>query len=165
MKKNKNWLVYVTLAALILTLAAFLFPLGSGIVRTVTGAGKESIMGYDFIFGNKAMLGGLYATSPFIAAFSLLIIAAVFQIVAFIFYFPEGSHKFAGFMNAVGGLCILVAGIIFILAVPLAGSVLPAAKNVTYTLGYGFLIAGIAGAASGIASIVAGVIPFLGKKK
>lgn len=163
MKKIINWQLWLTLAALILTTGAFLFPIGTGLVRTSTPNIVENFPGYDFIFGNSALQ--LYSTGGFIAAFSLMVIAAVFQLVAFIFVIPnpEGSHKFAGFMNIVGGLCIIATAVLFIFVKSL--SPIKGGSNVTFSIGWGFLAAAISAGVSGLISCVMGFIAMSKKAK
>lgn len=157
MKKKINWQLYLTLAALVLTTAAFLFPIGTGLVRTSTHGSLtlvENFRGYDFIFGNNA--NQIYSTGGFIGAFCLMVIAAVFQLIACIFVIPnpEGSHNFAGFMNFVAGLCIIATGVIFIFTKslsPISGGI-----NATFKLGWGNLIAAACAILSGLISCVMG---------
>lgn len=167
MKKKINWFVYLGLAVLVLTLAAFLFPIAPGLTRTIEGSATvEWFSGYDYVFGNNA--NHIISTGGFIGAFALLIIAAVFELMAFVFSIPnpESAHKFSGFMYIVSGICVAVAGALFLFAKGLAiPAAQPTASNVTYHLGYGFLVGGAAGVASGVISIVIGLMAMMKKSK
>lgn len=153
MKKKLGLSNLLGAIALVATLAGFLLPLGTGIVRHIEGVTDEYVRAYDFVFGNWAYQ--LYSTAAFIAAFSLLVIGAFFLVLGVVFvYF--GSNKFGGFLDFLGGLCIVPTGIIYIMAESF--SVLPGGENVTFSLGYGFVGAAIACFVAGILGIVAGII-------
>jgi hypothetical protein len=166
MKKKINWLVYLGIATLVFTLAAFLFPIGPGLTRTLSGGTVEWFRGYDYVFGNNA--NHIISHGAFIAAFSLLIIAAVFELLAFVFSVPnpEGSHKFSGFMYIVSGICSIVTGVIFFLApMIVVPSVQASAPNVTYALAYGFIIGGGASILGAVVAIINGVMAMMKKAK
>ena len=166
MKKKINWLVYLGIATLVFTLAAFLFPIGPGLTRTLSGGTIEWFRGYDYVFGNNA--NHIISHGAFVAAFSLLIIAAVFELLAFVFSIPnpEGSHKFSGFMYIVSGICSIVTGVIFFLApMIVVPSVQASAPNVTYALAYGFIIGGGASILGAVVAIINGVMAMMKKAK
>jgi hypothetical protein len=154
MKKNSGLFSLAGLLILCATLAAFLFPLAPGLART---NGSEAYQGYNFIFSNDAQ-GAYSSNGGMIAAFTLLIIAAVFQITGFIFSFGQGGRKFAAFMEILAGLCVAASAVIFFLAHVLIGDFLGSAAPMK--LGWGFIAAGASSAVSAILSLVSGVLVF-----
>jgi hypothetical protein len=150
MKKNSGLFALIGLVALLATLCAFLFPLAPGLVDASTG---DALRGYNFIFSNDAQ-GSYDPNGGLIGAFSLMVIAAVFQLFGFIFSFGEGGRKFSAFMHIVAGLCMVAAAVLFFLAKVMVGSsFLPGAD---LKLGWGFIAAGISAAISGLLSCGAG---------
>ena len=90
-----------------------------------------------------------------IAAFVLLVIAAVFG--AFGTILPlTGSTKFSGFLDIVAGLCLASTAVLFLIA-PMIVSLDPV--KATYSLGYGFMTAGLV---AGVGALILLVIGFLG---
>lgn len=149
MKKNSGLFALIGLLALLATLGAFLFPLAPGLKDTIN---NEGYMGYNFVFSNDAQ-GMVDPNGGLIAAFSLMVIAAVFQAFGFIFSFGEGGRKFAAFLHIVGGLCMVATAVLFFLAKVMVGNFLPGANIV---LAWGFIVAGACAALSAILSLGAG---------
>jgi hypothetical protein len=162
MKKNNGLLVLLGIVILIASIAAMLFPLGTGLV---TSQGDQ-IVGYDFVFGNSSARinpeqGGPYG--GLITAFVLGCVGGLFQILAFVFSFGQGGKKGVGFMDIVAGLCFIVTAVLFFLAKNLVGNYLDG--KVTLTLGWGFLAAAIAAAVSGLLSLGVGIKAFVAKQQ
>jgi hypothetical protein len=150
MKKNSGLFALIGLVALLATLCAFLFPLAPGLVDAKTG---DALMGYNFIFSNDAQ-GSYDPNGGLIAAFALMVIAAVFQLFGFVFSFGEGGRKFAAFMHIVAGLCMVATAVLFFLAKIMIGtSFLPGAE---LHLGWGYIASGISAAVSGLLSCGSG---------
>lgn len=149
MKKNTNLYVILGFTGILLTIAAFLFPIGTGVNWTVDGK-TFAVCGYDYVFGNNAMMKDL-ATGYHICAFVLLIIAVVFQILGTVFTLPNptASHKFSSFLHLLAGVSLVFTAIFFFLS-----SVVGPKPNDTYvaSLGYGFIVAGIAAILSACSS-------------
>lgn len=160
--KKQSLMIIGGLIAALLCLAAFLFPIAPGVIRT-TGDIVEYIRGYDFVFTNDAIMleQTLEANGGMIAAFVLLIIGAVFAVFGLLLPLT-GSTKFSGFLDVIAGLCFLATGIIFVLALQILG--LSDANNYTWSLGYGFLVAGIAAALGGVIELVIGFAGMTGKQ-
>lgn len=154
MKKNSGLFSLMGLLVLFATLAAFLFPLAPGLARI---DGSESYMGYNFIFSNDAQ-GAYNSNGGMVAAFTLLIIAAVFQLICFVFSFGQGGRKFAAFMEILASFCAVAAAVIFFLAHLFIGDFLGSAAPMQ--LGWGFIAAGISAILSGVLSFVSGVLVF-----
>ncbi len=150
MKKKFNLFATFGFAAMLLTLVAFLFPIGTGVIWTTESAGSVYNCGYDFVFGNDA--SQIESNGFFIAVFVLLIIAAVFQILGTVFTLPnpDASHKFSGFLHFVSALSLVVVAVFFFL-----GAVLTETPNDTYvaSLGFGFIGAGVGAALSAVSSL------------
>lgn len=148
MKKKTNLYAIMGLVAVICTVAAFLFPIGTGVNWTV-GESVYPFCGYDFVFGNNA--SQIVANGFYICAFALLIIAVVFQILGTVFTLPNptASHKFSGFLHLLSAISMAVVAAFFFLA-----TLLTSAPNGNYviSLGYGFIAGGAAAALSAISS-------------
>jgi hypothetical protein len=157
MKKDSRLLALVGMIAVLLTVAALLFPLGAGLVT----ANGEPLAGYNFILGNDAE-GSYTAVGGMIAAFVLAIVGGAFQLFALVFSFGTGAHHFSGFMHVVGGLCLIIAGALFFLAKPIIGN-FPTSTSVC-SLGWGYLTAAICALVSGGLSAVFGFLAFKAKE-
>lgn len=149
--KKQPVMIIGGLICLVLILCAFLFPIAPGIVRS----NGDVFRGYDFIFTNDAAEITKEASGGMIAAFVLLVIAAVFG--AFGTILPlTGSTKFSGFLDIVAGLCLASTAVLFLIA-PMIVSLDPV--KATYSLGYGFMTAGLV---AGVGALIFLVIGFLG---
>ncbi len=150
MKKKTNLFATFGFLAILFTVVAFLFPIGTGIVWTTESAGSVYNCGYDFVFGNDA--SQIEGSGYFICVFVLLIIAVVFQILGTVFTLPnpDADHKFSGFLHLLSGLSLIVVALFFFL-----GAILTETPNDTYvaSLGYGFIVAGAAAAVSAVSSL------------
>ncbi len=159
MKKQSIMIIGGLIAALA-CLAAFLFPIGDGLVRT-SGALVEAFPGYDFIFTNDAAAITKEASGAMIGAWVLLVIGSVFSVFGLLLPLT-GATKFPGFIDIVAGLCLLVTGVLFLLAPVVIG--LPSVANGSYALGYGFMAGAIAALLGAVIEIALGVLGFTGKK-
>lgn len=146
MKKTSGLPGIVGLTAILFTIGAFLFPLGAGLVIPATG---ESFMGYDFVFGNTA--SQITNEGSMIAVFVLLIIAALFQLIAVVFGWFGG--KFTSFLHIVSGFCLAACAVLFFLSFLIIGAWL---SGTSVMLGYGFIAAGACSAVSAILSLIIG---------
>lgn len=169
MKKKSSLLFLAGAVALLLLLVVFILPVAPGVIRSITDPVTDAVTtevyrGYDVILGNLT-INGLQASSGSIAAFTLLIIGAVFVALATILCLPnpEGSKKFSGFLFFVAGLLVLVTGILYICTIPL--SELEAAANTSYSLGWGMWVAGIAAIVAAAICLVFGYIAMAKKRK
>lgn len=152
MKKKTNLFAILGFVGALCTIAAFLFPIGTG-VNWTAGGKTYAVCGYDFIFGNSAMMKD-FATGYHICAFVLLVIAVLFQILGTVFTLPnpEASHKFSGFLHFLSALSLAAVAVFFFL-----GAILTPTPNATYvaSLGYGFIAGGAAAAISALCSFIA----------
>ena len=160
MKKNNGLMILLGMVVILLSIGAMLFPLGFGFI-TKQG---EGIVGYDFVFGNSAAgvnpaNGGPYG--GLITAFVFGCIAALFELIAFIFSFGNGGKKFSGFMYVLTGICFAVTALLFFLAKQMIAGYANAAN---LTLGWGFIIAGAFAAAAALLSIGTGVLGLKSKE-
>ncbi len=155
MEKKINLFAILGFSGILFTAAAFLLPIGTG-VNWTAGAHVTAVSGYDFVFGNSAMMKDL-ATGYHICAFVLLIIAVLFQILGTVFTLPnpDASHKFSGFLHLLSAISLIVVALFFFLATKLTPT--PNASYVA-TLGYGFIAGGAASAASAVCSLGAFLI-------
>lgn len=160
MKKQLTMIIAGGILSL-LVIAAFLFPIAPGIVRAAGGI-NETFAGYDFIFTNDAAAISKTGVTGLITAFVFLIIGASFGVLGTIIPLT-GSTKFSGFLDIVAGLCLTVTGVLFCLALVLAKDNLAVINNGTYSLGYGFLIAGLAALVAGLGFGVIGFVGMRGK--
>jgi hypothetical protein len=162
MKKNIMFLLGGV--ALLCIVAAFLLPIGTGIIRYGSaGAVIDNFRGYDFVFSNTAGDLTRHSYGGPIAAFSLLIIAAVFELFGFFFSIPESAKKFAGFMSILAALCLIAVGVIFLLSKQVIG--LADSALITYKLGYGFWGAGAASFLGALLLLGVGFVAFAKGKK
>lgn len=161
MKKTANNLFAVLgLLSLVLIGVSFLLLLAPGIVGS--SSGSEIWAGYDFVFGNDAMRAD--ANTAMIAAFVLLVLAALFQALAQPFSWGAGAHKFAAFLNVVSGLLLVAPAIIFFMGLNIVlGSGFIA--DPTLTLGWGYVATGAVVAVAALASLGAGFKNLLAKSK
>ena len=169
MKKKSALLLLAGVVSLLLLLAVFIFPVAPGVIRSITNPStqvvtREVYRGYDIVLGNLT-ISGLEASSGSIAAFTLLIIGAVFSALATILVVPnpEGSKKFSGFLFFVAGLCVLMTGILYFCAIPL--SELETAANTSYSLGWGMWIASILAIIAAAILLVFGYLAMAKKRK
>lgn len=153
MRKNIYLPGILGIIALFLILGMFLFPIGTGLTLTGTATGLEEFRGYDFVFGNEAA-AQLENQGSMIAFFVLGIIAAVFELLATAFGFKGG--KFTGFLHFVGGLCLVACTLLLFLSPIIIGN-WTGGNNVTVSLGWGFITAGIFAGLAAIASLFNGV--------
>lgn len=155
MKKNPSLFVLLVFIASLFATAALLLPIGPGFTRTV-GSSVETLRAYDFVFANKTQTLTVTGNGAMIASFVLLVIAVTFELFALLMGF-SASSKFAGFLAVVGGLCAIVAGVLYLLAKQIIG--------VTgYNMQWGFFGGAIAGIASGLTGAVAGVLEMAKKQ-
>ena len=144
MKKNTIYLA-CGFSALIAAVLAFVLLCGQGF----TNALGEYFYGYDFVFGNQAHHA--QANTAMIASFVLMLIGALFLLLALGLSFGKGGKKFAGFIYVLSGILFLIPGVLFFTAQGLIGSFI---TDPTLTLGWGFI-------ASGAAAIVTAVLCFV----
>ena len=159
MKKNQSLFILLTLAAIGFLIVASLIPLGPGFIRTVANNGSpytEWFRAYDFVFGNKTQTITVNGYGALIAAFVMLMVAALFVIIALLMNFTS-STKFGGFLNVVVALLCIASGVLFLLSKQVAG------LDNTYTIQWGFLIGGAAAIASGLTAGVSGVLAMKAK--
>lgn len=152
MRKNIYLPGILGIIALFCILGMFLFPIGTGLVLTGDATGAEIFRGYDFVFGNEA--GQIENQGSMIAFFVLGIIAAVFELLATGFGFKGG--KFTGFLHFVGGLCLVACTLLIFLSPIIVGN-WTGGNNVSVSLGWGFIVAGIFAALSAIVTLFNGV--------
>ena len=160
-KKIVNILGLVIIA---LAIAVFVAPVGSGIHATLKGTGSSVAAldwtGYTVIFGNKANAYIMSASSANIAAFTLLVIGVVFQIIATVLLFPNpnGSKKFSGFLFILGGIMEMIFAIIFLCAISTTGLGETLGSLYNVKLGVGTIISSAAGLLAAVLSCGAGVL-------
>lgn len=138
MKKNSLLPGIVSIVALLAIVAALLLPLGTGLISTI-GNIAEPAAGYDFVFGNDALL----INDPhgaMIAWFVLLLIAAFFGLVGSITGFFGG--KVGAFFDFVTGLITLASTILFFLSATIVGQTWVGEVS----LGWGYIAAGASSA-------------------
>ena len=163
MKKSTSIFGILVLLAAVLCLGALLLPLGAGFVRTVDGGGSaytETFRAYDFVFGNKTQDLTVNGYGAFIAAFVMLVVAAAFIVLALLMGFGS-STKFGGFLAFVAGLLAIASGVLYVLAKPIVAA--NATNYPNLVLSWGFIGAGVAAVACGLASCVGGVLAFKAK--
>jgi hypothetical protein len=159
-KKNSNLFGLIGFVAFVLTIGALLFLFGTGIsvIANKGNADPSNLMGYYFIFGNNAQQ--VYTLGAMVAAWTLSLIAVVFQLLGLFFSFGEGK-KFAAFLNVVSALCLIATAVIYFLATKVEGNFLTG--DVTYKLGWGFIAAGACAGVSALLDLVFGFKEFLAK--
>lgn len=159
MKKNQSLFILLTLAAIGFLIVASLIPLGPGFIRTVANNGSpytEWFRAYDFVFGNSTQTLTVDGYGALIAAFVMLMVAALFVLIALLMNFTS-STKFGGFMNILVAILCIVSGALYIFAKQIVG------LDATYTVQWGFLIGGIAAIAAGLCAGVSGVMAMKAK--
>lgn len=149
MKKNSLLPGTLTIVALLAIVGALLFPLGDGLIANFAGL-SEAADGYDFVFGNSALLlndpyGGM------IAWFVLLLIAAFFGIIGCILSFFGG--KLGAFCDFLTGLICFVCALLFFLSPIIIGS---SWVDADIALGWGYIAAGACAAVAAILNLFVG---------
>jgi hypothetical protein len=160
MKKNPSLFVVLTLLAAVFGGAAFLLLIGPGFLRTVPNNGNpftETLMAYDFIFGNKTQALTNNGYGALIAAFVMLVVAFAFILLALLMGFSSGI-KFAGFLAFVAGLLAIASGVIFLLAKNIVNA------DASYAIQWGFLGAAVASLATGLLAGVSGIVGLKSKE-
>ncbi len=150
----------------VLAIAVFVAPVGNGITATVKAGGISvspiEWSGYTVIFGNLADSYIKEATAASIAAFTLLVIGVVFQLIATILLFPnpKGSKKFSGFLFILGGLMEICFGILFLCSKATTGLADNVIIKAAYDLklGVGVIISSAAALVAAVLSIGTGVM-------
>lgn len=157
MKKNSLLPGILTIIGLLAIVGALLFPLGDGLIANFAGY-PEAAQGYDFVFGNSALLindpyGGM------IAWFVLLLIAAFFGIIGCVLSFFGG--KLGAFCDFLTGLICFVCALLFFLAPVTVGSTWTSAD---VSLGWGYIAAGACAAVAALLNLFIGGKGLFSKK-
>lgn len=155
MKKKSIALPLIGSLALLMAVLAYFFLL----MPAMEGPLGEAFLGYDFVFGNGA--SHLASQTPFVVLFVLLLVGTLFLALSLAMSFGNGGKRFAGFLYFFSGALLLVPTALSFLWAPLAGSFL---GEVPVSLSYGPFVVGGVLALGFLLSLVAGLLPFKGKK-
>lgn len=155
MKKKSIALPLLGSLALLMAVLAYFFLL----MPAMEGPLGEAFFGYDFVFGNSA--SHLTSQTPFVVLFVLLLVGTLFLALSLAMSFGNGGKRFAGFLYLFSGALLLVPTALSFLWAPLAGSFL---GEVPVSLSYGPFVVGGVLALGFLLSLVAGLLPFKGKK-
>ena len=156
MKKKSIALPLLGSLALLMAVLAYFFLL----MPAMEGPLGEAFLGYDFVFGNGA--SHLASQTPFVVLFVLLLVGTLFLALSLAMSFGNGGKRFAGFLYLFSGALLLVPTALSFLWAPLAGSFL---GEVPVSLSYGPFVVGGVLALGFLLSLVAGLLPFRGKKR
>lgn len=156
MKKRNITLPLLGSLALLMAVLAYFFLL----MPAMEGPLGETFLGYDFIFGNGA--SHVASQTPSVVLFVVLLVATLFLAFSLAMSFGNGGKRFAGFLYLISGVLLLVPTVLSFLWAPLAGSFLGEA---VVSLSYGSYVVGGSLALGFLLSLVAGILPFRGKKK
>lgn len=180
----KKFLQFSGLIAAVIAIVSFVLLLACpSMTVTTTFLGKTSvteISGIYGIFGGKVLDSGwswlddntaLKATPTAIIAFVLLIVAMVILIVGALLPILKikALNKFAGLLNLIAVIALVVAGILVFIEVPCFAAAQSTA-DYTYStdyhaLGAGWLISGICAIVAGVLAIMPAAADFLAKGK
>ena len=170
----KKFLQYSGIFAFVLALVAFILMLACPALAYSNGSLTNEIGGTMGIFGGElADLGFLgkvayKGTWSAIIAFFLLIGAMVILLLGFLLplFKVHALDKFAGVLNLIAVLALIVAGVFLFIELPcFAGVNWDGKVGDGWALGAGWIIAGILALAGGIVAILPTAADFLSKSK
>ncbi len=170
----KKALKFSGIAAFVLALVAFILMLACPSLAASNGSASVEVSGTMGIFGGEiANLGFLgkvayKGTWSAIIAFILIIVAMIILLAGFLLplFKIHTLDKFAGILNLVAVIALIVAGIFLFIELPcFAGVNWDGNIADGWGLGAGWIIAGILSLLGGVVAILPAVFDFLGKGK
>lgn len=140
---------------------AVILPAGVGIHGEVSVLGSKAasgdIKGFDLIFGAKDSNGNTTTdmVPGLLTAWLLVLLGGVAGILALLNSMFGSQKSLSKYIMAFGGLLAFVGGILFFCALPLASASSSSGSlaSVQYSLGVGFIFAGILACVGGVAGI------------
>ncbi len=170
----KKFLKYTGICSFVLALIAFILMLGTDslVYNYKEGAFSvsTSISGTLGVFGGTYSLMGLSttcnATWSAIIAFILIVVAMIILLAGFILPLLKihTLDKVAGILNFVAVIALLVAGIFLFIELPCFASANGGGDYSGWSLGAGWIVAGIFCLLAGLLSVLPAIFDFLGKK-
>lgn len=173
----KKVLKYAGICAFVFALVAFIlmlacpslvYPLEKGDDLTVSGTlGIFGGVAASLDLGIFGKAEATYAaTWSAVIAFVLLVVAMVILLAGFLLplFKVHALDKVAGILNLVAVFALLVAGILIFIEVPCFAGANFDGKADGWTLGAGWVIAGILGIVGAVVAVIPTVFDFLGKK-
>ena len=161
----------VAIVAFVLMLACPALVYNPGIIDPVNIAGVEGIFGKVSTVGTKTTIEVYKATVSAIIAFILLIVALVILIIGALLPILKikALNKFSGLLNLIAVIALVAAGVLIFLEVPCFCAAQSTEKITVptddYSLGTGWLIAGICAIVAGVLAIAPAFADFLAKGK
>ena len=170
----KKFLKYTGICSFVLALIAFILMLGTDslVYNYKEGAFSvsTSISGTLGVFGGTYSLMGLSttcnATWSAIIAFILIVVAMIILLAGFILPLLKihTLDKVAGILNFVAVIALLVAAIFLFIELPCFASANGGGDYSGWSLGAGWIVAGILCLLAGLLSVLPAIFDFLGKK-
>jgi hypothetical protein len=161
----KKLLPFAGFCATVLGIIALILLLATpSITYSLPVLGTQSISGVNGLFGGgdaeyKAAAGA-------IIAFVLLIVGIVLACAASLLPMLKKLVNLAGWFGLIGCVCLIVAGILFFCEVPMF--IHAQSQNAStdgYSLGGGWVVAGILAIVGGAVALLPSLFAFLAKKK
>ena len=170
----KKFLKYTGICSFVLALIAFILMLGTDslVYNYKEGAFSvsTSISGTLGVFGGTYSLMGLSttcnATWSAVTAFVFILVAMIILLAGFILPLLKihTLDKVAGILNFVAVIALLVAAIFLFIELPCIASANGGGDWSGWSLGAGWIVAGILCLLAGLLSVLPAIFDFLGKK-
>ena len=167
----KKVLQFSGLIALVLAVVAFILMMATNAIVQTSGSVQVVTAGTTAIFGkDETLLGVTVHTNPSVLAligWILLLVGMLIVIVGVILPLLKVTalEKFAGLLNLVAVVCLVLAGVFMFIVVPTFFGANDTNVPDNAAIGAGWVIGGILAIAAGVFAILPAAAAFLGKKK
>ena len=129
-------------------------------ISAIFGGGKASALGFEGDSEAKLAWTALIAWILELVALLILCAGVVLPLLK-----VKALDKFAGILNLVAVIALVLAGILTFLTVPVFGAANDWSDTKDWLLGAGWVVSGILAIVGGAVAILPAVVDFLGKKK
>ena len=166
----KKALKYAGICSLLLAVVAFVLMMATPAINYVVLGTSTSVSGTLAIFGEKKLvLGTEVVTNPSplaLIGWILLVVALVIILLGVLLPLlkVKAFTKFAGLLNLIAVICLVVAGIFVFIVVPTYFAANEMEVPSSAAIGAGWVIAGILSIVSGAVAICPAVADFISKK-
>lgn len=164
----KTFLKFSGIFALIVAVVAFILVMATPAISIlIIGNTYNNIAGTSVLFGETAFGMQVWNPSPLsLIAWILLIVALLLLVFGALLPFlkVKSLNKFAGLLNIIAVVALVVAGIFIFITVPAFYGAQGLNVSASAALGAGWVIAGILSIAAGVLAIAPAFADFISKK-
>ena len=164
----KTFLKFSGIFALIVAVVAFILVMATPAISIhVIGNTYTNIAGTSVIFGESALGIQVWNPSPLsLIAWILLIVALLLLVFGALLPFlkVKSLNKFAGLLNIIAVVSLVVAGIFIFITVPAFYGAQGSDVNANAALSAGWVIEGILSIAAGVLAVAPAFADFISKK-